>query len=64
MINVSNKLKYFSKLYFQYHKNEEKINLTMLRNIQGLHAPMKITMERKFASKVCNILHEKYRFFF
>ncbi|XP_030023574.2 proteasome maturation protein [Manduca sexta] len=35
-----------------YHINEEKMNLAMLRNIQGLHAPMKITMERKFASKI------------
>ncbi|XP_028039155.1 proteasome maturation protein [Bombyx mandarina] len=35
-----------------YHLNEEKLNLAMLRNVQGLHAPMKITMERKFASKV------------
>ncbi|CAH2092056.1 unnamed protein product [Euphydryas editha] len=35
-----------------YHLNEEKMNMAMLRNIQGLHAPMKLSMERKFASKV------------
>ncbi|CAH2257316.1 proteasome maturation protein [Pararge aegeria] len=35
-----------------YHLNEEKMNMSMLRNIQGCHAPMKLSMERKFASKV------------
>ncbi|XP_026765069.1 proteasome maturation protein [Galleria mellonella] len=35
-----------------YHLNEEKMDMAMLRNIQGLHAPMKLTMEKKFASKV------------
>lgn len=28
------------------------MNMAMLRNVQGLHAPMKLSMERKFASKV------------
>ncbi|XP_053600335.1 proteasome maturation protein [Plodia interpunctella] len=35
-----------------YHFNEEKMNMAMLRNIQGLQAPLKLSMERKFASKV------------
>ncbi|CAG5055930.1 unnamed protein product [Parnassius apollo] len=35
-----------------YHLNEEKMNMTMLRNIQGLHAPLKLTMEMKFAKKI------------
>ncbi|XP_023952825.2 proteasome maturation protein [Bicyclus anynana] len=35
-----------------YHLNEEKMNMAMLRNIQGCHAPMRLSMERKFASKV------------
>ncbi|XP_014355560.2 proteasome maturation protein [Papilio machaon] len=35
-----------------YHLNEEKMNMAMLRNIQGLHAPLKLTMERKFAKKI------------
>ncbi|VVC98798.1 unnamed protein product [Leptidea sinapis] len=35
-----------------YHLNEEKMNMAMLRNIQGLHAPMKLSLERKFASKI------------
>lgn len=29
------------------------MNMAMLRNIQGLHAPLKLTMEMKFTSKVC-----------
>lgn len=32
--------------------NAEKMNMAMLRNIQGLAAPMKLSMEMKFASKV------------
>ncbi|CAG9563129.1 unnamed protein product [Danaus chrysippus] len=35
-----------------YHLNTEKMDMAMLRNVQGLHAPMKLTMERKFASKI------------
>ncbi|XP_049864988.1 proteasome maturation protein [Pectinophora gossypiella] len=35
-----------------YHMNEEKMNMAMLRNMQGLHAPLKLTMEKKFCSKV------------
>lgn len=35
-----------------FHKNEDKMNMAMLRNVQGLHAPLKLTMERQFASKI------------
>ncbi|XP_022120673.1 proteasome maturation protein [Pieris rapae] len=35
-----------------YYLNEEKMNMAMLRNIQGLHAPLKLSMEKKFSSKV------------
>ncbi|KAI8440305.1 hypothetical protein MSG28_001654 [Choristoneura fumiferana] len=35
-----------------YHLNEEKMNMAMLRNVQGLHAPLKLTMEMKFANKI------------
>ncbi|XP_041973158.1 proteasome maturation protein [Aricia agestis] len=35
-----------------FHRNEEKMNMAMLRNIQGLHAPMRLAMERKFSSQV------------
>ncbi|XP_068627950.1 proteasome maturation protein [Battus philenor] len=35
-----------------YHLNEEKMNMAMLRNIQGLHAPLKLTMEMKFTKKI------------
>ncbi|CAG9792032.1 unnamed protein product [Diatraea saccharalis] len=35
-----------------YHLNEEKMSMAMLRNVQGLHAPLKLTMEMKFANKV------------
>ncbi|CAG9091338.1 unnamed protein product [Plutella xylostella] len=35
-----------------YHLNVDKMNLAMLRNVQGLHAPMRLQMERKFASKI------------
>ncbi|CAK1551859.1 unnamed protein product [Leptosia nina] len=35
-----------------YHLNEEKMNMAMLRNIQGLHAPMKLSMEKRFTNKI------------
>ncbi|CAB3228423.1 unnamed protein product [Arctia plantaginis] len=35
-----------------YHLNQEKMNMAMLRNIQGLHAPLKLSMEMKFTSKI------------
>ncbi|XP_063380367.1 proteasome maturation protein [Cydia fagiglandana] len=35
-----------------YRLNEEKMNMAMLRNIQGLHAPMRLNMELNFVNKV------------
>ncbi|CAD0198777.1 unnamed protein product [Chrysodeixis includens] len=35
-----------------FHLNQDKMNMAMLRNIQGLHAPLKLTMEMKFTSKI------------
>ncbi|XP_028158074.1 proteasome maturation protein [Ostrinia nubilalis] len=48
-IGVSHPLQTSEK---NYHLNEEKMNMAMLRNIQGLHAPLKLTMEKKYSSKV------------
>ncbi|XP_075234431.1 proteasome maturation protein [Lycorma delicatula] len=35
-----------------YAKNQEKIQMTVLRNIQGLHAPLRIAMELKAFNNV------------
>ncbi|KAL1506674.1 hypothetical protein ABEB36_005997 [Hypothenemus hampei] len=35
-----------------YHQNMHKMNMQVLRNIQGIHAPLKITMELKSARKI------------
>ncbi|CAD5114871.1 DgyrCDS3904 [Dimorphilus gyrociliatus] len=35
-----------------WDKNQFDLNMAMLRNTQGISAPLKLTMERKFASKV------------
>ncbi|XP_018579602.1 proteasome maturation protein [Anoplophora glabripennis] len=35
-----------------YRKNVDKMNMTVLRNTQGLHAPLRITMELKSAQKI------------
>lgn len=42
-------LEYSEKHYLQ---NREKLDLAMLRNIQGLHAPMKLQMERVAVCKI------------
>ncbi|KAJ9583942.1 hypothetical protein L9F63_021716, partial [Diploptera punctata] len=36
----------------KYTQNQEKMNLLMLRNIQGLHAPLRINMELNAAKKI------------
>ncbi|EFA01520.2 proteasome maturation protein [Tribolium castaneum] len=49
-----------------YRKNLDKMNMTILRNTQGLHAPLRIAMEQKAVKKVGhlpflpshNVLHE------
>jgi hypothetical protein len=35
--------------------------MAMLRNVQGLHMPLKLTMEMKFANKV-HYFHSVYKF--
>ncbi|CAH1987870.1 unnamed protein product [Acanthoscelides obtectus] len=35
-----------------YRKNLDKMNLTVLRNTQGLHAPLRIAMEQHSARKI------------
>ncbi|OXU29152.1 hypothetical protein TSAR_006554, partial [Trichomalopsis sarcophagae] len=35
-----------------YHKNNERMEMLMLRNTQGLHAPMRLAMEIKAAEKI------------
>jgi len=35
-----------------YHENQGKNDMMLLRNSQGLHAPLRLMMERKVASKV------------
>ncbi|XP_062513862.1 proteasome maturation protein-like [Corticium candelabrum] len=35
-----------------YVRNLEELNLQMLRNLQGVHAPFRLGMERALASKV------------
>nr|CAI5844106.1 unnamed protein product [Callosobruchus analis] len=36
----------------QYRKNVDKMNLALLRNTQGLHAPLRIAMEQRSARKI------------
>lgn len=35
-----------------FYKNREQLNMTMLRNTQGLHAPMRLQMEFMAAKKI------------
>lgn len=35
-----------------YKKNQERMNMILLRNTQGLHAPLRITMELKATEKI------------
>lgn len=37
---------------FQYEKNRTHINMVLLRNSQGLHAPMRLAMELKATEKI------------
>lgn len=36
----------------QFAENKERMNMAMLRNIQGLHAPLQLTMELQAANKI------------
>jgi len=35
-----------------FHENQERNDMLMLRNHQGLHAPLRLKLERRIASKV------------
>jgi len=37
---------------FQYQKNQDRMNMILLRNIQGLHAPLRIAMELRATEKI------------
>lgn len=37
---------------FQYAKNQDRMNMILLRNTQGLHAPLRIAMELKATEKI------------
>lgn len=39
----------------QYLPNKDKMNFSTLRNIQGLHAPLKLQMEYRAARQVCRV---------
>lgn len=40
----------------QFHLNKDKMNFSTLRNIQGLHAPLKLQMEYRAARQVTTSL--------
>lgn len=37
---------------FQYQKNQDRMNMILLRNTQGLHAPLRLAMELKATEKI------------
>lgn len=39
-------------LMFQYQKNQDRMNMILLRNTQGLHAPLRLAMELKATEKI------------
>lgn len=41
-----------SLLQMQWEETQDNLKLTMARNVQGLHAPMRILMERKIVGFV------------
>ncbi|KAL7289811.1 hypothetical protein TKK_0016211 [Trichogramma kaykai] len=40
------------KSQLNFHKNQEKMEMLVLRNTQGIHAPMRLAMEIKAAEKI------------
>jgi proteasome maturation protein len=40
------------KSLLQFAENRERMNMAILRNIQGLHAPLRLTMELQAAKKI------------
>lgn len=45
-------IKGFLFFAFQYHKNRLEMNMALLRNTQGLHAPLRLAMEMRAAKEV------------
>lgn len=43
---------YYICIFFQYEKNHTRMNMVLLRNTQGLHAPMRLAMELKSTEKI------------
>lgn len=48
-ISINHPLEFTEK---QYSANLEKMDFTVLRNAQGLHAPMRLKMERQIAGQI------------
>ena len=42
-------------MLLQYEANREELSYQALRHSQGLHAPLKLKMERMLVSKVTNL---------
>jgi proteasome maturation protein len=38
----------------QWHETQDNLKLTLQRNIYGMHAPVRLLMERKIVSRVRN----------
>jgi proteasome maturation protein len=38
----------------QWQETQDNLKLTMQRNIYGVHAPIRLLMERKIVSRVCS----------
>jgi proteasome maturation protein len=36
----------------QWHETQDNLKLTMARNVYGIHAPIRLLMERKLVSRV------------
>lgn len=43
---------FLSLCFVQFQLNKDKMNFSTLRNIQGLHAPLKLQMEYRAARQV------------
>ncbi len=42
----------------QWHQNAQQMDFIMLRNSQGIHAPLRLQMERSTAAKVLDIISD------
>lgn len=53
----------FLFLHEQFQLNQDKMNFSTLRNIQGLHAPLKLQMEYRAARQVAAVLFQVFSCF-